>query len=169
MAKLTPANNLSVGSVSGNLSWYKKKTRLYFKENEPLVYKAQPLRGCVVKGDDLIAYAANAAHVPETTIRMAKDALFQAINYFCTQGRLVQVPQLGGFKIQVNSKSVKTSWELDEVGTGTIQHKRLRWFPKESIARLGRLSNVCVMENKELSKLALAAPDPAHSPKYSGE
>ena len=75
MAKLTPANNLSVGSVSGNLSWYKKKTRLYFKENEPLVYKAQPLRGCVVKGDDLIAYAANAAHVPETTIRMAKDAL----------------------------------------------------------------------------------------------
>ena len=169
MASSSAAALLTTKGSTGAISWFKRKARLSFREGKPEVYKAQVVRGPVVKGDDLVAYAANAAHVPESTVRMAKDALFQAINYFCTQGRLVQVPQLGGFKIQVNSKSVKTSWELDEVGTGTIQHKRLRWFPKESIARLGRLSNVCVTENKELSKLALAAPDPAHSPKYSGE
>lgn len=156
----TPANVLSTASVGGRISWYKKKVRLYYKEEQPVVYKAQALRGNVVKGDDLVAYAANAAHVPESTIRMAKDALFQAINYFCTQGRLVQVPNLGGFKIASRVKSAKTLNELEEEGVDTITQKRLRWYPKAGLAQLGRLANVSVTENKELSAMAIAAPDP---------
>lgn len=154
------ANVLSTASVGGRLSWYKKKMRLYFLEDKPIAYKAQALRGNVVKGDDLVAYAANAAHVPESTIRMAKDALFQAVNYFCTQGHLVQVPNLGGFKVVSNVKTMDSMEALNAAGVDAVRKKRLRWFPKAGIAQLGRISNISLTENKELSKMALAAPDP---------
>ncbi|MBQ8710036.1 MAG: hypothetical protein IJ550_05615 [Bacteroidaceae bacterium] len=79
----------------------KAKARLTFQENKPVVYKAQVVRGPVVKGNDLVSYAANAAHVPESTIRMAKEALFQAIVYYCTQGirwkSPILAPSLWGF------------------------------------------------------------------------
>ena len=144
-------------SVSGNLSWFKRPWILTFRDEKPKVYKAQIVRGPVIKGDDLVAYAAQAAHVPESTIQMAKDALFDAITYFCSNGQNVQVPGLGTFGAETTVKTVKTADGLDgDEAKKTIRNKRMRFWPKADVAAMGRLGNVTLTENKELSKLALA-------------
>ena len=151
----------STKGSTGVISWFKRKVRLTFLEkfleNKPVVYKAQVVRGPVVKGNDLVAYAANAAHVPESTIRMAKEALFQAIVYYCTQGHPVEIPNLGTISVGLRTKTVKNE---DDLNADVIRQKYLRWFPKKELRLAGALANVNLVENKELSKLAIAAgPD----------
>lgn len=148
---------LTTGGSTGVISWFKRQIRLTFREEKPIMYKAQVVRGPVVKGEDLLAYAANAAHVPVSTVRMAKEALFQAILYYCSQGHAVEIPQLGSIGVGIRTK---TNPNADELNTDSIVQKYLRWYPKNSLRVTGALSNVNLVENKELSKLAIAAgPD----------
>lgn len=157
MATYNASSLLTTKGSTGVLSWFKRQVRLTFREEKPIVYKAQVVRGPVVKGDDLIAYAANAAHVPEATIRMAKEALFQAVLYYCAQGHGVQIPQLGTLKPCTRTKVARSSEELT---SDQILQKYLRWYPKKSLRITGALANINLVENKELSKLAMAAgPD----------
>lgn len=148
---------LTTGGSTGVISWFKRQIRLTFREEKPIMYKAQVVRGPVVKGEDLLAYAANAAHVPVSTVRMAKEALFQAILYYCSQGHPVEIPQLGSIGVAIRTQTKRTAEELT---ADAIIQKYLRWYPKNSLRVSGALSNVSFVENKELSKLALAAgPD----------
>ena len=143
--------------VTGQLSWFKRPYILTFRDEKPEVFKAQVVRGPVIKGDALIAYAANAAHVPESTIKMAKDALFAAINYFNVNGHGVQVPGLGTFVVRSRVKTVKTEDKLEgDEAKKTILGKRVFFIPKQEIAVLARRGNIRFVENKELSKSAMA-------------
>ena len=54
--------------VKGAMTYMKRPIVLKFDENEPKVYKLQVVRGNVIKEDAIIAYAAQAAAVPESTI-----------------------------------------------------------------------------------------------------
>ena len=135
----------------------KAKMRLGFKEEKPEVNVLRRLTFPKVTGNDLVSYAANAAHVPESTIRMAKEALFQAIVYYCTQGHPVEIPNLGTISVGLRTKTVKNE---DDLNADVIRQKYLRWFPKKELRLAGALANVNLVENKELSKLAIAAgPD----------
>ncbi len=135
----------------------KAKMRLGFKEEKPEVNVLRRLTFPKVKGNDLVAYAANAAYVPESTIRMAKEALFQAIVYYCTQGHPVEIPNLGTISVGLRTKTVR---DEDDLNADVIRQKYLRWFPKKELRLAGALANVNLVENKELSKLAIAAgPD----------
>ena len=148
---------LTTKGSTGVISWFKRQTRLGFRENKDMVYKAQVVRGPVVKGDDLIAYAANAAHVPESTVRMAKEALFQAILYYCGNSHPVEIPGLGSIGVSIRTKTAKTE---DGLSADNIMQKYLRWYPKKDIRVAGTMANLKFVENKELSKLAIAAgPD----------
>lgn len=80
--------------VRGSIAMYPKKTYLRYREDKPQVYKLQVQRGGIIRDRDITAYAAQAAHVPESTIALAQEALFDAINYFCINGHTVQVPDL---------------------------------------------------------------------------
>lgn len=157
MATYSAKTLLTTGGSTGVLSWFKRQIRLTFRDEKPIVYKAQIVRGPVVKGDDLIAYAANAAHVPASTIRMAKEALFQAILYYCAQGHAVDIPLLGSIGVSMRTKAAKTE---EDLSADNIIQKYLRWYPKKALRVTGTLANINFVENKELSKLALAAgPD----------
>ena len=157
MASNSAAALMTTKGSTGVISWFKRQTRLGFRENKDVVFKAQVVRGPVVKGDDLIAYAANAAHVPESTIRMAKDALFQAILYYCANGHPVEIPGLGSIGVNIRTKVAKSEKDLS---ADNIMQKYLRWYPKKEIRVAGTLTNLKFVENKELSKLAIAAgPD----------
>lgn len=147
--------------VTGQISYFKRPYVLTFRDEKPEVFKAQVVRGPVIKGDALIAYAANAAHVPEATIKMAKDALFSAINYFNVNGHGVQVPGLGTFVVRTKVKTVKTEDDLEgDKAVDTIKGKRVFFIPKQEIAVLARRGNIRFVENKELSKSALAKATP---------
>jgi nucleoid DNA-binding protein len=141
------------GIVKGAMSYLKRPFILKFEESKPTVYKMQIVRGSVIKEDDIVAYAANAAHVPETTIMMAKNALFDAVNYFCSQGRRVMVPHLGSFAAVTRAKFVRNA---EDCTVDTIKkHGRvLRFYPCGSVAQSGTLANINLTESKSLSNMA---------------
>lgn len=129
----------NTSSVSGNITLYKKKTVLTFLEDKPERYKIAPLYGKPIGYKDIIYYAAKASHVPESTIKMAMEALFDAVNYYCAWGHGVQVPGLGTFKPRVNFKTAKTWAEAD---ASTVTRKYLQFFPLASIRRQCSVKNI---------------------------
>ena len=120
---------------------YPKKTYLRYREAKPEVYKLQTQRGGIIRDSDVTAYAAQAAHVPESTIAMAQEALFDAINYFCVNGHTVQVPGLGAFGIQLRSKLAKTE---DDAGSDVIKNKYIRYWAKDSLRSMCNRKNISV-------------------------
>ena len=60
--------------VKGAMTYLKRPYVLGFDENETKVYKLQIVRSNVIKEDAIVAYAAQAAAIPESTIIMAKNA-----------------------------------------------------------------------------------------------
>ena len=140
MASSSAAALMTTKGSTGVISWFKRQTRLGFRENKDVVFKAQVVRGPVVKGDDL-----------------SKDALFQAILYYCANGHPVEIPGLGSIGVNIRTKVAKSEKDLS---ADNIMQKYLRWYPKKEIRVAGTLANLKFVENKELSKLAIAAgPD----------
>lgn len=138
-------------SIKGRISYFRRKKVLTFRDDKPTVYAIQVVRGPVVKEEDFVAYAAHAAHVPESTIRMAKMALFDAINYFCCNNHSVEVKNLGTFKPELTFKTAK---DVESTNTDTIKAKRYHFFPTGTCKNLGTAENINWVENKALSKMA---------------
>lgn len=136
-------------SVKGRVNYFKRPFILHMKEDKPTVYKIQICRGRVVKEADFIAYAAGAAHVPETTMITAKHAIFEAINYFVLNGHAVQLEGLGSFSPRINSK---TTQNPDEVNAELITRKYIKFNPSGEIQSLCAAENISFEENKSLTK-----------------
>ena len=136
-------------SVKGRVNYFKRPYILHMKEDKPTVYKIQICRGRVVKEADLIAYAAGAAHVPESTMITAKHAIFEAINYFVLNGHAVQLEGLGSFSPRINSK---TTQNPEEVGAELITRKYIKFNPSGEIQALCAAENISFEENKTLTK-----------------
>ena len=121
---------------------------LSFQEGKPTVWSLAMVRGAVIGDKQITAYAAKAAHVPETTIAVAQEALFDAVNYFCNNGHTVQVPNLGGFSLGLRVKCVKTK---EEATAETIKQQYIRFFPKHELRNKCMLNNINVTVSKGLS------------------
>ena len=150
----------NTSNVAGNLTLYKKKTVLTFMDDKPTRYKLAPLYGKAIENKDITYYAAKAAHVPESTIKMAMEGLFDAVNYFCAWGHGVQVPGLGMFKPRLNFKTVKT---LDEADASTVTRKYLQFFP------IGSIRRQCSVKNIKLKVIDLLDIDPKPEPEPEPE
>ena len=72
-----------------------------FLNKEALVGLAD--RYSTIEYSATIAYAAKAAAVPDLSIEMAMEAIFDAMNYFVLNGHSVQIPNLGTFSIGVRA------------------------------------------------------------------
>lgn len=129
----------STRKVRGGLSIAKTQVKCGFEEDRKLLWKWAPVRGAVIKNDELVAYAAKAAHVPESTLSMAVDALFDAINYFCFNGHAVQVPNLGTFGLQLNAKCTAVE---EDVTADLVQRKYIRYWPKKEVRQQCNLQNI---------------------------
>lgn len=127
--------------VKGAIALRKEQIKLGFikDEEEQMRWKWFPCRGGVIKNQDLVAYASKAAHIPESALAMATEALFDAISYYCLNGHSVQVPSLGTFGLQLNSKCV-----ADEEGATaeTITKKYIRFWPKKEVREQCNLKNI---------------------------
>ena len=136
-------------SVKGAVFYFKRPYILHMKENKPTVFKIQLCRGRVIKEDDFIAYAANAAHVPESTMKTAKHAIFEAIDYFVMNGNAVELAGLGSFSPRILSR---TTDNPDEVSAELIKRKYIKFNPSDQIRSLCAAENISFEENKELTK-----------------
>lgn len=134
-------NTTNQSEVKGGITMYYKPLVLSYRDEKPTVYKLQVLRGHIITNKNVIAYAAKAAHVPESTVTLAQEALFDAVNYFCMNGHSVQVPGLGSFGIKLNSKTTQTAEEVD---VETITRKYIRFYPKASIRDMCSLKNISI-------------------------
>ena len=62
--------------------------------------------------------------------------------------------------ISVGNEFAEVAKSAEALSTDNIMQKYLRWYPKKDIRVAGTLANLKFVENKELSKLAIAAgPD----------
>ena len=139
-------------SVKGAVKYFKRPYVLNFKDGKPTVYKIQICRGRVIKDADLIAYAAQAANVPESTMITARHAILDAINYFVMNGHGVQLAGLGSFTPRIRAKAVNSE---EEVKADTITAKYIKFNPAGDILNLANADNISFEEDKALSQLAM--------------
>lgn len=141
-------------SVKGGVTYFKRPYVLSYKDGSPTVYKIQICRGRVVKDADFIAYAANAAHVPESTMITARHAILEAINYFVLNGHNVQIEGLGSFAPAIRVKAVNNE---QDVSDADIKKKLVRFNPAGEILDLCNVDNISFNENKSLTQQAMNA------------
>lgn len=128
-------------SVKGGILMYPKEVTLNYRESKPKVYQLCHLRNNVIHNKEVTYYAAKAAHVPESTIEMAGEALFDAINYFCANGHSVQVPGIGTFGTQFKTKVAQSE---EDVSDECINRKYIRYWPKHAISKLCNMDNISI-------------------------
>lgn len=137
-------------NISGKMAYMRRRWRLTYREGKPEVFKMQVVRGNVIGKQEIVAYAAKAAHVPESSILLAVNALFDALAYFCENGHRVQVPGLGSFAPYTKSKVARSE---EECNADTIKCRRIEFYPE------GDLKSCCASisfeENRSLTQNAI--------------
>ena len=115
-----------------------------FMDGKRLVGKAQ--RYTTIGYNEIVAYAAKAAAVPESSIEMSMDALFDAMNYFVLNGHSVQIPNLGTFSLGIRSKSTASEAEFTANFSQNLKNINIRFLPdselKAMIATTSLLTDV---------------------------
>ncbi len=104
-----------------------KGRRIAFDGSTKLVGQAE--RYSTIDYKAITAYAAKAAAVPESSIEMAMEALFDAMNYFVLNGHSVQIPYLGTFSIGVRSKSSLSEAEFTADFAKNLKGVNIRFLP----------------------------------------
>lgn len=101
--------------------------RIGFSGDERLLGHAE--RYSTIDYASIVAYAAKAAAVPESSIDMAMEALFDAMNYFVLNGHSVQIPNLGTFAIGVRVKSTETEAQFTAQFAQNLRAVNIRFLP----------------------------------------
>ena len=104
-----------------------KVRRIGYNDTEKLVGQAH--RYTTIGYDSVVGYAAKAAAVPESSIDMSMEALFDAMNYFVLNGHSVQIPNLGTFSIGVSAKSTGSEAEFTADFSKNLRSIKIRFLP----------------------------------------
>lgn len=85
--------------------------------------------------NDIIAYAAKAVSIPESNIRMSLESVFDALNYYVTEGHAVELPGIGIFSFGIKGKA--TYNEKDAAKSAQlVQVKRINFRPSKEIVTM---------------------------------
>ena len=104
-----------------------KKCRIAYDDTEKLVGRA--VRYTTIPYSEVIAYAAQAASVPESNIEISMEALFDALNFFVMNGHSVQIPHIGTFSLKVRVKSTATKEEFVANFSKNLRQISIRFLP----------------------------------------
>ena len=111
----------------GQLNVDYKGRRIAFNNSEKLV--GQAVRYTTIDYASVVSYAAKAANVPESSVEMAMEALFDAMNYFVLNGHSVQIPNLGTFSLCVSVKSSTSEAEFSANFAKNLRRIYIRFLP----------------------------------------
>ena len=84
----------------------------------------------------IVAYAAKAAAVPESSIEMAMEAIFDAMNYFVLNGHSVQIPNLGTFSIGVRAKSAASEQSFQSDFAENLRIVKINFLPDPELKQM---------------------------------
>lgn len=109
----------------------KKRQRLAVIDEQRYVTRVD--RYSTISEKEVVAYAAQSAHVPASSITNAALAIRQAIEYFVINGHHVNLGKFGFLGIGVKAKSAFTK---EEVSADLIQKLSLRYRPSVEVNEL---------------------------------
>ena len=116
---------------TGQVNIYFKRRRIAYDNSEKLV--GQAICYSTIPYASIIAYAAKAARVPESSIILSMEALFDAMNFFVLNGHSVKIPNLGTFYLSVRMKSAATKEEFIENFAKDLHQISIRFRPAPAL------------------------------------
>lgn len=100
---------------------------------------ANPNRYSTINYKDIVTYAARAAHVPESSIEVAMDALYDALSYFVLNGHNVKIDGLGTFFFGINAFAEE---QIENAGADAIYRLKIGFLPEKDLREA--MNNVAV-------------------------
>ena len=88
------------------------------------------VRYSTVKGDEIVSYASQSSHIPESTLRACTLAVREAISYFVLNGHHVN---LGKFGILGIRSTQKAATDAEEVNANLVKHVTIGFTPSVEI------------------------------------
>lgn len=131
----------------GQININYKERRLGFSGENRLVGQAD--RYSTIGYDAIVAYAAKAAAVPESSIEMSMEALFDAMNYFVLNGHSVQIPNLGTFSIGVRVKTTETEAEFTNNFDRNLRGVQIHFLPDSDLKAMISSTSISTSLNDE--------------------
>ena len=122
-----------------------KARRIGYNDTEKLVGKAN--RYSTIDYDSVVGYAAKAAAVPESSIDMSMEALFDGMNYFVLNGHSVQIPNLGTFSLVVSAKSTGSEVEFTADFSKNLRSIKIRFLPDPELKAM--IANTAIFTDVE--------------------
>lgn len=118
----------------GQLNIKYKPRRIAFNNTEKLVGTTD--RYSTIDYQSIVAYAAKAAAVPDSSVEMAMEAIFDAVNYFVLNGHSVQIPNLGTFSIGVRAKSALNEVEFTNQFSQNLRGVNIHFLPDSGLKQM---------------------------------
>lgn len=113
---------------------YKARKVGFMDGNEKLIGLAD--RYSTIDYKSIIAYAAKAAAVPESSIEMAMEAIYDAMNYFVLNGHSVQIPNMGTFSLGISAKTAATEAEFTANFAQNLRRIKIRFLPDTELKQM---------------------------------
>ena len=87
-----------------------------------------PMRYSTVKGEQLVSYASQSSHIPESTLLACTLAVREAISYFVLNGHHVNLGKFGTFGIRTHQKAVT---DAEEVSAELVKRITIGFTPSK--------------------------------------
>ena len=131
----------------GQINVAYKGRRIAFNGQEKLIGQAS--RYSTIGYDAIVAYAAKAAAVPESSIEMSMEALFDALNYFVLNGHSVQIPYLGTFSLGVRVKSSESEAEFTNNFSRNLRGVKIHFLPDSDLKAMIASTSISTSVDEE--------------------
>lgn len=119
----------------GSIKVRGKMQRIAILDDNRVVGRA--VRYSTVKADEVVTYAANSSHVPESTLRACTLAMREAIAYFVLNGHHVNLGKFGILGVRTSQKSAN---DQEQVNAALVKRMTVAFTPsveiKNAIAQL---------------------------------
>jgi len=91
-----------------------------------------PVRYSTVKGDQLVSYASQSSHIPESTLLACTLAVREAISYFVLNGHHVSLGKFGTFGVRTQQKAAT---DAEEVSAELVKRITIGFTPSAEIKK----------------------------------
>ena len=114
----------------GNIKVKGKMQRVAIINDNRVVARA--VRYSTVKKDELVSYAAQSSHIPESTLLASTLAIREAISFFVLNGHHVDLGKFGIFGIRSKQKAAT---DAEEVDVSLVKHLTVGYKPSTEIKK----------------------------------
>ncbi len=121
------------------MKYRKNKIVLNFREDKPEVYHLEQIRPGKVELTTLLKEIAHAENVNETQTQAVILALINRVAHYLELNYLVQVGELGSFRLMLNAKSAK---KVEDADASTITKVSVRFTPGKKLKEVSKTISI---------------------------